>query len=80
MAGDIDPADQREAAQDLALTGTGQRLDNADVLLRDGRIKYREDVVEELENAPRGLIGLLRGENAGKRIVRVGPDDNRSAP
>ncbi len=49
-----------------------------EVLVRDGRIKYREDVVEGLENAPRGLIGLLRGENAGKRIVRVGPDE-RSA-
>lgn len=43
-------------------------------LLRDGRIKYREDVVDGLENAPRGLMGLLKGENAGKRIVRVGPD------
>jgi NADPH-dependent curcumin reductase len=39
--------------------------------LREGRIKYREDIVEGLENAPQGLIGLLRGENFGKRIVRV---------
>ena len=31
----------------------------------EGRIKYREDVVEGLENAPRALIGLLRGENFG---------------
>ena len=46
-----------------------------EVLVRDGRIKYREDVVEGLENAPRGLIRLLRGENAGKRIVRVGPNE-----
>lgn len=44
-------------------------------LLRDGRIKYRQDVVDGLENAPRGLMGLLKGENAGKRIVRVGPDE-----
>ena len=44
-------------------------------LIAQGRIKYREDVVEGLENAPRGLIGLLKGENAGKRIVRVGPDE-----
>lgn len=43
-------------------------------LLKDGRIQYREDVVDGLENAPRGLMGLLKGENAGKRIVRVGPD------
>jgi len=32
----------------------------------EGRIKYREDVIEGLENAPRALIGLLRGNNFGK--------------
>jgi NADPH-dependent curcumin reductase CurA len=37
----------------------------------EGRIKYREFVIEGLENAPRGLIGLLRGENFGKTLVRV---------
>jgi NADPH-dependent curcumin reductase len=44
-------------------------------LVRDGRIKYREDIVDGLENAPRALIGLLRGENFGKVIVRVSPED-----
>jgi NADPH-dependent curcumin reductase len=44
-------------------------------LVRDGRIKYREDIVEGLENAPRALIGLLRGENFGKLIVRVSNAD-----
>jgi NADPH-dependent curcumin reductase CurA len=39
--------------------------------LREGRIKYREDVVDGLEKAPRALIGLLRGENFGKLLVRV---------
>jgi NADPH-dependent curcumin reductase CurA len=39
--------------------------------LREGRIKYREDVVEGIEKAPRALIGLLRGENFGKILVRV---------
>ena len=39
--------------------------------LRDGRIKYREDITDGLENAPRELIGLLRGENFGKKIIRV---------
>src|ERR1039458_7845654 len=41
----------------------------------EGRIKYREDVVEGLENAPRALIGLLRGENFGKLLVRVAAND-----
>jgi len=40
----------------------------------DGRLVVVEDVIEGLENAPRGLIGLLAGENRGKRIIRVGPD------
>jgi NADPH-dependent curcumin reductase len=39
--------------------------------LREGRVKYREDVVDGLDKAPRALIGLLRGENFGKRLVRV---------
>ena len=43
-------------------------------LVRDGRIKYREDIVDGLDNAPRALIGLLKGENFGKMIVRVSPE------
>jgi NADPH-dependent curcumin reductase CurA len=36
-----------------------------------GRLKYRESVVEGLENAPRGLIGLLSGQNFGKQLVKL---------
>ena len=39
--------------------------------LREGKVKHREDIIDGLENAPRGLIGLLRGENFGKVIVRL---------
>jgi hypothetical protein len=39
--------------------------------LREGRIHYKEDTVEGLENAPRALAGMLRGENFGKLLVRV---------
>ena len=42
--------------------------------LREGRVKYREDITDGLENAPRELIGLLKGENFGKKIIRVGAD------
>jgi hypothetical protein len=42
--------------------------------LRGGRIKYREDVIEGLENAPRAFQGLLQGRNFGKQIIRVAPD------
>ena len=40
--------------------------------LADGQIKYREDVVEGLENAPQAFIGMLTGGNFGKLVVRVG--------
>ena len=39
--------------------------------VRDGQLKYREDVVDGFENAPAAFIGLLRGENFGKRLVKV---------
>ena len=42
--------------------------------LSEGRIKYREDITDGLENAPRELIRLLKGENFGKKIIRVSPD------
>jgi NADPH-dependent curcumin reductase CurA len=45
--------------------------------LREGRIKYREDITDGLENAPRELIGLLKGENFGKKLIRVSPDPTR---
>jgi NADPH-dependent curcumin reductase CurA len=42
--------------------------------LREGKLGYREDVVEGLERAPEALIGLLQGKNFGKMLVRVGPE------
>jgi NADPH-dependent curcumin reductase CurA len=42
--------------------------------LKAGRLKYREDVVQGLENAPRAFIGMLRGQNVGKQLVKVGAD------
>lgn len=42
--------------------------------VKSGQIKVFEDVVEGLENAPDALIGLLSGDNRGKRMVRVAPD------
>jgi NADPH-dependent curcumin reductase CurA len=45
--------------------------------LRDGRLKYREDIVEGLDRAPEAFIGLLRGRNFGKMLVKVGADPTR---
>ncbi len=36
-----------------------------------GRIKYHETVAHGLESAPRAFVGMLRGENVGKQLVRV---------
>ena len=36
-----------------------------------GRIRYRADIVDGLENAPGAFIGMLEGRNFGKLIVRV---------
>lgn len=40
-------------------------------LVKDGKVKFREDVVEGLENAPDAFIGLLDGKNFGKLVVKV---------
>jgi NADPH-dependent curcumin reductase CurA len=37
--------------------------------LADGKIKFREDMVHGLENAPEAFIGLLTGRNFGKLVV-----------
>jgi NADPH-dependent curcumin reductase CurA len=42
--------------------------------IRSGRLKFREDIVEGIDKAPRAFIGLLRGENFGKLQVKLGPD------
>lgn len=42
--------------------------------LKSGKLKYKEDVVVGLENAPRAFIGLLQGQNFGKLIVQVSDD------
>jgi NADPH-dependent curcumin reductase CurA len=39
--------------------------------VRDGSLKVQEDIIDGLENLPGALIGLLHGENRGKRMVRV---------
>ncbi len=40
--------------------------------VQSGKIKYREEIIDGLENAPAAFIGLLKGENFGKRVIRVG--------
>ncbi|WP_437731858.1 NADP-dependent oxidoreductase [Sorangium sp. So ce1335] len=49
----------------------GEFLEAMSRWIREGRVKYREDIVEGLEKAPEAFIGLLKGENFGKLLVRV---------
>jgi NADPH-dependent curcumin reductase len=42
--------------------------------VREGKVKYREFVTEGLDSAPAAFMGLLKGANFGKQLVRVGPD------
>jgi NADPH-dependent curcumin reductase CurA len=39
--------------------------------VKEVRIKYREDVAEGLQNAPATFIGMLKGRNFGKQLVRI---------
>ncbi|MGJ7565931.1 NADP-dependent oxidoreductase [Variovorax sp. GB1R11] len=48
-------------------------LGRLEAWVRSGALRVPEDIVEGLENAPAALIGLLAGENRGKRLVRVAP-------
>jgi NADPH-dependent curcumin reductase CurA len=42
--------------------------------ISEKKIKWKETIVEGLENAPAAFIGLFKGENFGKMIVKIGPD------
>jgi len=52
----------------------GEFYQQMSVWLGEGRIKYREDIVDGLENAPEAFIGLLEGKNFGKLVVRIAQD------
>jgi NADPH-dependent curcumin reductase len=43
----------------------------ASAWVRSGRLKYREDVIDGLENAPAAFLGLLQGKNFGKLLVKI---------
>lgn len=39
--------------------------------VREGRVRYREDIVNGLDHAPEAFVGLLEGRNFGKLVVKV---------
>jgi NADPH-dependent curcumin reductase len=46
-------------------------------LVKSGHLRYREDIVEGIDNAPAAFIGLLQGKNFGKLLVRLSADPTR---
>jgi hypothetical protein len=43
--------------------------------VRQGLIRYREDILDGIEQAPGSIAGLYRGENFGKRLIRIAPEE-----
>ncbi|MCF8474858.1 MAG: NADP-dependent oxidoreductase [Emcibacter sp.] len=46
-------------------------IQKAKIWLQEGKLKYHETVADGLENAPTAFIGMLKGENFGKQIVKI---------
>jgi NADPH-dependent curcumin reductase CurA len=48
-----------------------QAMKELGALVSQGKLRYRETVAQGIESAPRAFIGLLRGENLGKQLVKI---------
>ena len=71
-------ADRHQAADPARLPGDGllsrsarEALADLKAWVQSGQLKVREDIIDGFENLPAALIGLLAGENVGKRMVKV---------
>lgn len=49
----------------------GEALKEMAGWLREGKLKYREDIIDGFENMPKAFLGLFQGDNTGKRLVRI---------
>jgi len=47
--------------------------------IKAGSIRYREDILDGIEHAPGAIAGLYRGENLGKRLIRLVADPQAGA-
>ena len=51
----------------------GEALTALTAWVKSGQIRYREDILDGLARAPGAIAGLMRGENKGKRLIRIEP-------
>lgn len=69
---------KRARMQGFVIFDYAARYDEARAALvdwvRSGKIRYREDILDGIEHAPGAIAGLYRGENLGKRLIRVAPE------
>lgn len=69
---------KRVRVQSFIVTDYVNRIRSAISAMREwmksGQIKYAEDIVEGLENAPKAVLKLFDGSNTGKLIVKVSPE------
>jgi NADPH-dependent curcumin reductase len=74
---------KRLKIQGFIVSDQWQRFDEyramAAPLVRNGELKYREDIVDGLDRAPEAFIALLEGRNFGKLLVKLGDDPTRQA-
>ena len=64
----------RAVVEVVVLEKHGDFLRDMSTWVREGKVKYKEFVTEGLDSAPGAFMGLLKGANFGKQLVRVGPD------
>ena len=57
--------------RDYGMNERDEALNDLQSWVASGKLKVQEDVINGLENTPKALIGLLAGENRGKRMVKV---------
>lgn len=53
---------------------TPQFLADMGKWVKEGKMKWRETILDGIDRAPEAFIGLFKGDNMGKMLVRVGPD------
>ena len=51
-----------------------EALNQLQTWIKEGKLNYKEDFIDGIENAPKAFLGLLSGKNFGKLIVRVSDD------